>query len=230
MKAIIVGYGEIGKALETVFSPFHEISVCDIGYTSDWKDCDILLVSIPYSDKFVEIVEKYQDRYKPKATIIFSTVAIGTTSGIKNAVHSPVEGKHPELAESIKSMRRWVGGENEDVLAFLKIAKMDVIVVKEPEFTEFLKLRSTSKYGINIEFARYEKSVCDSIGMDFILIKEFDCDYNHLYRKMGIRKFQRYILDPPEGEIGGHCIVPNAKILDEQYPSELLKQIYKDGR
>ena len=69
------------------------------------------------------------------------------------------------------------------------------------------------------------KSVADKIDMDFELLKEFDRDYNKLYHELGENWAQRYILDPPEGKIGGHCLVPNAKLLNEQYPNEWLEKL-----
>jgi hypothetical protein len=39
----------------------------------------------------------------------------------------------------------------------------------------------------------------------------------------------RPILYPPDGPIGGHCVVPNAKILSEEYESEFLRFIIECG-
>lgn len=225
----MVGFGEIGRAVCEVFGDKHNIDI----YDAEFKErptgiYDILLVAIPYTDKFIDIVNGYRVDYGVKATVIFSTVAIGATRKIPGAAHSPVEGKHPELAKSIRIMPRWVGGHNNVIARFFKEAGFEPVYVEMPEWTEFLKLSSTSLYGLNIEFARYRKSVCDKLGMDFGLVKRFDWHYNELYDSLGMPQFQRYILDPPEGNIGGHCVVPNARILDKQYPSLFLKEIYRD--
>jgi len=226
MKAVLIGCGEIGRAVKEVFEVNNEIEVCEINRKPK-GEFEIMLVAIPYSDDFIKIVTDYQEEYKVKGTIIFSTVPIGTTAQIPGAVHSPVEGKHPNLASSIRKMPRWVGGCNETARDFIFTTFDSMVALKSSDWTEFLKLRSTSKYGVNIQFARYEKSVCDALAMEFDLVKDFDKDYNELYDAMGMPQFKRYILDAPEGAIGGHCVVPNAKLLDAQYPSELLKEIYK---
>jgi hypothetical protein len=229
-KTLLLGYGEIGKAVYELLKKFHEIDIVDLKQeqvSRPMEDNDILLVTIPYSDKFVQTVQQYQDKIKPKATIIFSTVAIGTCR-LLNAVHSPIEGKHPKLLDSLKIMKRWVGGNNTEVNKFFWNAGIKVMQVPNPEFTEFLKLRSTSLYGVNIEFARYSKEVADKLEMPFELVKEFDSDYNELYSSLGLTQFQRYILDAPVGKIGGHCVRENSIILDEQYPNVFLKEIYKD--
>ncbi|MFA4834912.1 MAG: hypothetical protein WC749_02405 [Dehalococcoidia bacterium] len=228
INAILIGYGEIGKSVFEVFSETHEITVYDKTFKEKPDGTyTVLLVCIPYSENFVEIVNAYREEYGVKDTIIFSTVAIGTTRQIPDAVHSPVEGRHPKLAESIRLMPRWVGGFNKTVGEFFKQAGFEPVYVT-PETTEFLKLQSTSNFGLMIEYARYVKSVCGELCINYRYVKQFNLDYNILYKKLGLPKYQRYILDPPEGNTGGHCIVPNARILDEQYPSLFLKEIYRD--
>ncbi|MCF6276340.1 MAG: hypothetical protein L3J07_00670 [Candidatus Magasanikbacteria bacterium] len=226
MKIVLIGYGEIGSSLYEVFSNYAQIEICDIDKKVEGK-FDMMFVAIPYTENFVEIVKNYQLKHKPKSTIIFSTVAIGTSSQL-GAVHSPVEGMHPTLADSIRRAIRWVGGESTDFIGLLEKAGIKFKQVKKPEHTEFLKLRSTSLYGVNIEYARYCKKVADEIEMDFEYVKDFDLDYNKLYRDLGKVNYQRYILNPPEGKIGGHCVVPNAKMLDSQFPDDFLKKIFKD--
>lgn len=213
-----------------MFSDAHDITPWDITFATPKPTgrFDVLLVCIPYSDKFVEIVREEQKLYGVKATIIFSTVAIGTTRQIESAVHSFVEGRHPDLAKSILSMPRWIGGEGgESDLArrFFEAVNFYVRCLPRPEWTEWLKLRSTSKYGVNIEWTRYEDKVCSELGMPYEWVRLFDRDYNDLYKSLGLDCFQRYLLEPPRGKISGHCVRPNAEILNKQYPSFFLKAI-----
>jgi hypothetical protein len=229
VKALLIGYGQIGRSVYEVFSESHAIDIYDIVFKEKPEgEFDILLVAIPYGDKFVETVNQYRSDYAVKATIVFSTVAIGTTRQILGAVHSPVEGKHPKLADSMRIMPRWVGGLSRPAERFFKEAGFMLKWCPKPEITEFLKLQSTSKYGVAIEFTRYIKAACDSLGMDFEYIREFDRDYNDLYRELGLPQYSRYILHPPEGNIKGHCVRENSIILDAQYPSDFLKEIYRD--
>lgn len=237
MRSILIGCGEVGGGirdalgdnLDEIFDP----ATLDYQKMPEGK-FDIMIVAFGYNDRFIDNVKAYQKQFKPKATIIFSTVPIGTSRKL-GAYHSPVEGRHPKLGESIKTMDRWVGGYGDNseaefiVTTFLAGAGFNLKIVGKPEATEFLKMQSTSKYGVNIEFARYAKAVCDDLGIDFNLVKEFDTEYNRLYDALGMPQFKRYILDAPEGPIGGHCVVPNAILLDKQYPSNLLKEIYNNG-
>lgn len=230
-KSLVIGMGEIGTALYKVINRSRVVYTRDMADTDhDAKDVDILHIAFPYSEGFVNEVKNYIEFYDPQLTIIYSTVPIGTCEAISdNIVHSPVEGKHPELEESILIMPRWLGCS--DPLALEAATQFWMPLVKtirtmgSARFTEFLKLRSTSKYGINLAWTDYEKSVADELGMDFQALKNFDEDYTALYYKMGMPEYARYILDPPNGVIGGHCIVSNAEILNEQYPSSMLEEI-----
>lgn len=232
MSDIIVGFGEIGKA---VFSVLNNGTRAGKVYIKDLqtKDAtpvggtDVMHVCFPYSEAFVMAVKDYIRAYKPEHVVIWSTLPIGTTKQIPGAVHSPVEGVHPHLASSIKQMVRWIGannkGEGEFFVSYFKELLLATKVVDSSDFTEALKLLSTTEYGVNIEFARYKKQVAAAIGMDFELTKEWNKTYNKLYHNLDMEWARKYILDAPHGKKGGHCITPNARLLQEQYPDELVR-------
>jgi len=219
---VLAGYGEIGKALHYLITRngMEEIKIQihdpGEGYrVTNNKETDILLICFPYSDQFVETVKEYQTDFNPKATIVFSSVAIGTCKKLENTVHSPVEGRHDRMVEYLHNHPRWVGGTNSFALSFLKKVFYHIHPVKEARFTEALKLLSTTVYGINIEWARYCGLLAEEMGMDKKLLRQYTYDYNDLNRKMGVPEYQRYNLIPPDKDevIGGHCVLPNAAIL-----------------
>lgn len=232
MRNILVGFGEVGAGVFKVLSKHHEIEVHDpkLNYTVDEfgaSSTNILMVAIPYSDLFEEVVFQYQRVFNAKHTVVFSSVPVGTCSLI-GAVHSPIEGRHSDIADYIEKHDRWVGGNDPEVIRFFQDACFsNIIVVDKPEITEFFKLRSTTYYGLCIEFARYTKAVCDEIGMDYAQVKMYDSGYNELNRAMGVPHLQRYVLDPPEGEIGGHCILPNIDLLKKQKVFSMLLDYIK---
>lgn len=225
MNALLIGYGEIGKGVKSVFEPYHRITVFDPAYNNTKPEkeyYDILLVAIPFSDKFIDIVKGYLEEYHIKHCLVFSTTAIGTCEQIP-ANHCPVEGKHPDLAKSIRITDKWLGGSDDICKSFLEYADFIVFQFPSPKHTEFLKLRSTTVYGVNIEFARYCKMISDDIGLDYNAVKKWDTWYNKLYADFGETKFTRPILDPPIGKKGGHCVTPNAIILNKQYPNPMVE-------
>lgn len=234
MRSLVIGLGEIGSAVtQTISRGTDTVLGYDVndGAAPTLNDIDILHICFPFHDEaaFLASVGLYIKQYKPMHVLIWSTVPIGTTKQIHGAVHTPVEGRHPRLALSVRSMMRWIGtnnqGEGEFFAGYFKELWMKTHVVSSSDYTEFLKLRSTSRYGVNLAFAEYEARTAEAIGMDYKLLKDFDKDYNKLYHNLSMPWAQRYVLNDPAGKIGGHCVVPNAKLLDKQFPCEMLKMI-----
>lgn len=236
LKHLVVGMGQIGTAVfmtlkkdgnydVEAWDTAHDLAEAMIRPTHKF---DVLHICIPYSDKFVDIVRGYQANHEPQLVIIYSSVPVYTTAKIKHAVHSPVEGKHPRLYYSVKQGIRWIGyNDNDDKILAQRIWRPITMVetVESSDWTEFMKLASTAKYGVNIVWAEYMKQVADHLQMPYKYIKEWDLEYNKLYRKLRLPSYQKFVLDAPQGHIGGHCVVPNAKILDEQFPNKMLKMI-----
>lgn len=230
-KNLIIGMGEVGTALYRVLSQRDQVMCRDI-QPADFSEVEVMHICIPYSPRFTSIVEEYIEQYDPQLIIVYTSTPVGTCEAIADdIVHSPVEGVHPNLDDSFRLFSRWLGSYDEGALQsaskFWYRFVREVITCKSSRYTEFLKLRSTSKYGVNLVWTDYEKKVADEIGMNFDMIKEYDAGYNKLYRDLGLFKYQRYILDPPEGVIGGHCVTENAALLDNQYPTPFLKAIKK---
>lgn len=239
MRHLVIGHGQIGQAIHAMLKRSEDeiIETYDIQKNTkedkqkilDGGKLDVLHVCFPFNDKFIEYVRGYIDEFKPGYTIIYSTVKIGTTKQLgENVFHSPVVGRHPNLYEGVLYGLRFIGtnqGDAHPVDTLWESLGARVKIVESTDATEFIKIRSTSKFGINLVWTDYEKSIADDIGMEFNILKEFDEDYNKLYVKLGMEWAQQYILDPPEGVIGGHCVIPNAKLLNEQYPNELLEKI-----
>lgn len=233
MRAVLIGYGEVGKGLYEVLSFYHEMAIHDpdLEYLAydDFLDPDLLLISIPYNEKFIEVVGRYQSYFKPKATVVFSSVPVGTCSYL-GAIHSPIEGQHDNMAKSIRAFPRWIGGgrdywEIDLAVNFFLQAGLKIVRVQSADITEFLKLQSTTIYGINIEWARYCKQVLDSLGAGYEMLKDYNRHYNKLVMENGQWEYQRCNLGPPPGKIGGHCVLPNAKLLQKGFGHSFIQTV-----
>ncbi len=230
---LVIGAGEIGKSVYEVIKRRSIAFIRDVEVEREFTQIDILHITFPYSDTFVQDVKDYIEKYDPNLVIVYSTTPIGTCEKIgTHIVHSPVEGRHPYLEESIILSPRWLGCEDPVALRlaieFWTTHAKKVRTLRSSVFTEFLKLRSTAKYGVNLVWADHEARIAGYLGLNFKAVKEFDEDYNELYQDLGLgHSISRYILDPPDGFIGGHCVVPNAFLLDDQFPHPYLKGIKK---
>lgn len=231
----LLGYGEVGKAIREYIEANTDDIVIDIvdpklGKEMLYKDHEFVLVAIPYSDDFLHIM--WAERDMCDKLIIFSTVPIGTVENIKDAVHIPIEGLHPDLAESISIWTFFMGYNEdkylEDFIKFFEGINKFVRPIFNTRATEAMKLLSTTLYGVNIEYARYCDDVLHNNNLDYEVMKEYNKEYNKLYRNLGIVNYQRYILNPPLGDIGGHCIRNNASYLSGIFP-DIVRFRYDGG-
>lgn len=233
MNNLVVGMGEIGQAVAALIGDCQTI---DIEAKPVVPGIDVMHVCFPFSSHFVQDLQQYIKVYEPKHVIIYSTLPIATCDKVGfDVVHSPVEGKHPDLALSMRVMERWIASRSKDELnfffTFFNDLGLNVKKITNPCFTEALKLLSTTEYGLNIAFAEYKKQIAEAIDMPYELTKEWNREYNRLYKELGMdKRFQKFVLDAPEGPIGGHCVVPNTLLLETEFPHFILKLIQGVGK
>lgn len=222
-KTLIIGFGEIGQSLFNVLSKKYEV------YAKDIEDLEldgvkVMHIAIPYSEKFIHIVKEYQKQYNPTFTIIHSTVPMGVTREL-NAYNSPVRGIHPHLEKSLKTFVKYLSPHNELLVKYFKDAGIKIKTVDKPETTEAMKLWCTTQYGINVIIEKEIKKYCEENNLDFdIVYKDCNKTYNDGYKKLGFPKFSKYTLDHMDGEIGGHCIIPNCEILQTPSAKFILEE------
>ncbi len=239
MKKIgIIGYGEIGKALEKVYE-FNKIQplIRDVERDDNLKRCDVLNISIPYSDNFNIIVSDYIQEISPRElVIIHSTVAPNTTkqirelSGYNSVVHSPVRGVHPNLYEGIMTFVKFVGADDPDsaerCLSHFDSLGIIASVSESSLTTEMGKLFDTTYYGLCIAWHGEMKKICDELNISFDeCVTYFNESYNKGYSKLDKGNVIRPVLNPPSDKIGGHCIIPNTEILKKNFKSSMFDSI-----
>lgn len=233
MKIGIIGYGEIGNSLHKIYHKYN-VKIIDPGlnYNEDLSNSDVLNICIPYINNFVEIVNEYIDKLNPNLTVIHSTVAPGTTKQIKgNVCHSPIRGLHPNLDIGIKTFLKYIGSENNDVAKLyqqhLTTLGINSYICKNSITTEYAKLLDTTYYGLCIAFHADVLSLCKDNNLDFEEIMTiYNNSYNEGYSKLNKQHFCRPVLYG-SNKIGGHCVVPNALILEKYLNSQLIQGILK---
>lgn len=236
--SLVIGMGEVGRAVYEVTGSGLSFSLDDPNKENAWQgELDVMHICFPYSETFVEDVQRYIKNFEPLHIIVWATVPIGTCRKIdERVVHTPVEGVHPNLSTSIRSACRFIGynigeeGRWAQRYLWLRVAETEIL--SRTETTELLKLRSTAKYGINLVWAQYDAELCKQFGVPYDSVMTYDSEYNKLFAMMGDNekiRSARYVLFEPDGRIGGHCVVPNARLLNEQFPSDLLDKIIAMG-
>jgi len=200
MKVGILGYGEIGRAIDELYIIAGEQPLIrDLERNDFAKGMDVMHVCIPYSEKFTGVVHRNQIDYKPKLTIIHSTVPVGTTqrhNRYANTVHAPVRGVHPNLVEGLKTFVMYIGYEDKEIAikaeSILSKLGIDTVIVKDSRHTELAKLLSTTYYALCISLHAYANKLCDSEGLDFDnVMTNWTDTYNEGYTKLGMASVVR---------------------------------------
>ncbi|MBR9702045.1 hypothetical protein GOV13_03925 [Candidatus Pacearchaeota archaeon] len=222
MKTIIIGAGEIGLSLYKIFSKHYKTEIIDSDSSLE-GEYEVMHVCFPYSDKFVENVKSYKEKYNTKYTIIHSTVPIGTSRKC-NAIHSPIEGLHPFLSKSILTFTKYLsGGEAGKIADYFRRANIKIYLVDKQESTELMKIMSTTFYGIQIEFTKEMKRLCEKYDVPFELFTLWNMNYNESYEKLGFPEYKKPLLVPIMKKQEGHCTIPNASLLDNKFTDFLKK-------
>lgn len=226
----ILGFGEVGQAVAK-FYKYPKIK--DLERDDGLKGIDILNICISWSDKFIPTVKNAIKKYKPRLTIIHSTVPPGTTKKIGGmTVHSPVRGMHPDMYFGIKTFVKYIGANNEKAgeiaKKHLESLGIKTKVFAKSETTEIGKLLDTTYYALVIAWHGEMKKLCDKYKIDFNnAVTDFNETYNQGYLKLGKKKVIRPVLYPPENGISGHCLVSNAEILKKNFKSKAIELILK---
>jgi UDP-N-acetyl-D-mannosaminuronate dehydrogenase len=252
---LVVGLGEIGG---TVFSILKESKKFKLfGTDLDKKKIeesgaeepiglfnnkiDVLQICIPVlnKEKFIEITKSYIERFQPKITIINSTLPIGTTIELYNQcggliAHSPCRGVHKNKEYMLKEFSRWtkyVGGATPEAgiaaSEHFEEAGLKTKQLANCTDTEFAKLFETTYRTWMITFfqkmhrlARKHNSANPDLKIDFDETVDFIEDTHR-------QRHDRPVMFPDF--IGGHCLLPNSKLMLSEFEPEMVKLILESN-
>ncbi len=224
-KVMVVGLGEVGKPLLEVLSKHYETVGVDITPPLGLSEpIDVMHVCYPFRiPDFAGETIRYIQRFKPRITVLNSTVAVGTTRSIAEragakVVNSPVRGKHIRMAVDLLHYDKFIGAldaESAGIIAeHFQRAGMKTRVLSSPEATELAKLTETTYFGLIIAWAQEVERYCDQLGLKYDEVVS-------IYEEVPFFPRVKYF----PGIIGGHCVMSNIEILSQLYRSDLLKAI-----
>lgn len=182
-------------------------------------------ICFPPSEMFDAFVIGYYHKYSPEYVVIHSTVPVGTTKNLSTQIpkiaHSPVEGRHPKLAESIKTFGKLIGVERLEVGEYLakhfSLAGLKPLVIEGSQNTELGKIMSTTRLGWDVVFMKEVARLCKEAKADFEMVYTlYTKNYNQGYADMdqvAFSKFHRPVLKNMPGKIKGHCVIPNLRLI-----------------
>ncbi len=237
-RILIIGLGEVGRPLYEILS---EKFVDVYGYDSDRsktihelkaipKPIEIMHIAYPYTGgEFIDSTINYIRSFNPRLVIIHSSIPPRTTRLIQSKTdsviaYSPVRGKHPDLKEHLRFWTKWISAVNQAGIELakrhLEEAGFKVKVAKDPESLELAKLWETIYRAAMIACWQEIHRISKDLGADIKVIAEF---IQEVHEVLGDRPL--YYPDV----IGGHCLIPNTRILAEIVDSDLLSFILKSN-
>lgn len=222
---LVVGLGEVGRPLLEIIAEQYPVAGVDLEPVEVAEACAVmhLCYGFVHLDQFVSESLAYIEKYHPRLTIVNSTVSIGTTRAIHRAsgaplVHSPVRGKHHKMKEELRHYTKFIGGIDEDcsrlAAKHFQSLGMRTKILSCPEATELAKLSETTYFGLMIAWAQEVERYCEQLSLDYDEITS-------IYDEIGFFPPVRYF----PGVIGGHCVMPNVRILQSRFDSKILEAI-----
>lgn len=236
----IFGLGEVGSAIAGIFSAKFSVLKKDLDIDELKENkIEVLHVCLPYNNSFEEAVIAQAKANQPNLIIIHSTVKPGTTANLFTIiktpiVHSPVMGTHPNLEKDIHDFTKFIGpvdNKSRDLATeHFRQVGIKVKALQSPLESELGKLLDTTYYAWNIIFEKLVWQICSTAGADFESVyTQFNEVYNQSYKKSK-PSVLRPVLKHQQGPIGGHCIIPNAELLEKTMPSTISKVIIEENK
>jgi len=228
-KDIVAGLGEIGLPIYKIISknfPVHGYDIDKNLIPNNPKKFEcypirFLHICIPYSKFFLPNVLKLNKKFLPESIIVHSTIKPKTTQNLQKKlsipiIYSPTRGVHKRMTLDLKRYTKFFALENKTKNSAL-ISKNYVNLMKKcgiktkrlsnPITLELSKIIcDTSYYGWLINYAQMSKMIAE----------KYDADYNEMWSFSD--EIHKFLGNRPKmfpGFIGGHCVIPNLKFIDE---------------
>jgi UDP-N-acetyl-D-mannosaminuronate dehydrogenase len=230
-KDIVIGLGEIGNPILKLLSKNNLV----VGFDIDKKlmnekqfksleklETSFIHICIPFTKNFVANVLTIYDKFKPRCVVIHSTIEPNTTKTLQAklpipVIYSATRGVHKRMLYDLKRYTKFFAIEDNApnkiwaVKTFSKIMKRSCIKTKrisKPITLELAKIIcDTSYYGWLISYAQISNVIAMKHGVNYDEMWSF-ADEIHKFLGNRPKMFP--------GFIGGHCIVPNLQLINNE--------------
>jgi len=240
-KDVVVGLGEIGRPIQKLISKGgftvgfdKNKTLMDINKFK--KNIDVptktLHICIPFTNNFHQNVISLCDKFSPKCLVIHSTLPPYTTKKLQSkltipVIFSPTRGVHKRMLYDLKRYTKFFAIEPNApkkswaITAYSKLMKKCDVKAKkmsDPVTLELAKIIcDTSYYGWLINYAQMSKIIATENNVDYDEMWEFS---DEIHQYLGNRP-KMY-----PGIIGGHCVIPNLDLMQNQ-TLDFIKKLNK---
>tara|TARA_Y100000996_G_C22446049_1_gene611852 strand:- start:157 stop:930 length:774 start_codon:yes stop_codon:yes gene_type:complete len=230
-KDVVAGLGEIGTPILKLLSKNFEVVGYDLNIKlmnqkkfnklNDTKT-SFLHIAIPISPKFDNNVLKLNKKFNPECIVIHSTISPGTTTRLQKKINIPIiysatRGVHKRM---IKDIKRYV--------KFFAISSS----APEKKWATEMYSKKMKKSGIKTkkmskpETLELAKIICDTSYLGWLInysqisnqiAKSFDVNYDEMWSFSD--EIHKFLGNRPKmfpGYIGGHCVIPNLDLINNE--------------
>ncbi len=240
-KDVVAGLGEIGRPIQKLISKGELTVGFDINkklmdVNKFQKNIDVptktLHVCIPFTNNFRHNVITLCGKFSPKCLVIHSTLQPYTTKKLQNkltipVIFSPTRGVHKRMLYDLKRYTKFFAIEPDapkKIWAITMYAKsMKKCGVKAQKMSDPITLElakiicDTSYYGWLINYAQLSKMIATENHVDYDEMWTFS---DEIHKHLGNRP-KMY-----PGIIGGHCVIPNLDLIQNQ-TLDFIKKLNK---
>jgi len=238
-KDIVAGLGEIGLPILKLISKKENA----VGYDLDKKLMNekkfkkfeslttrFLHIAIPVNENFnLNVIQLYK-KFQPECIVVHSTISPGTTEQLQKKliiplIFSATRGIHKRMIQDLKRYtkffaisknapkKQWAISEYHKTMKKCGIKTQQM---SKPETLELAKiLCDTSYLGWLINYAQLTNTIAIKHNVDYDEMWEFS---DEIHQILGNRP-KMY-----PGFIGGHCVIPNLELIQNQ-TLDLIKSI-----
>lgn len=228
---IVAGLGEIGSPILKLLSKKNIV----LGYDTNSKlmnlkkfqefensNIKFLHVCIPFNAKFLNNVSSLYKKFNPEIIVIHSTVSPYTTKKLQKLIPIPIiysatRGIHKRMLSDLKKYTKFYSIEKNapkekwatsQYSKLLKKCKVKSKKMSDPITLELAKIVvDTTYYGWLINYAQISNMIA----------RKHEVDYDEMWSFSD--EIHKFLGNRPKmfpGFIGGHCVIPNLELIDEE--------------
>ena len=230
-KDVVVGLGEIGNPILKMLSKKKIVVGFDLNRDlmdkikfEKYKNLEtsFLHIAIPGTDKLITNILKLYKKFRPECIIIHSTIKPGTTEKLQKKIPIPViysatRGVHKRMVYDLKRYTKFfVISANAPrgkwattrYVQSMKRCGIKTKKMSKPETLELAKIICDTSYlGWLVNYAQLSNVIAIEHGVDYDEMWSFSDE------------IQEFLGNRPKmypGFIGGHCVIPNINLINNE--------------
>ena len=230
-KDVVAGIGEIGRPILKLLSKSNIVVGFDLNPNlmdkrkfERYKNLktSFMHITIPVTGKFINNVLKLYKKFQPECVVIHSTIRPGTTERLQEklpipVIYSATRGVHKRMIYDLKRYTKffvistnaprgkWASSR---YVKMMKACGIKTKKMSKPETLELAKIICDTSYlGWLVNYAQLSNMIAIEHGVNYDEMWSFT------------EEIQKFLGNRPKmypGHIGGHCVIPNLGLLDNQ--------------